>query len=213
MSDHRLAGIALLAGVAGTLVTMLLHPSGHDLLRAGNFASAARLIVVAHSLAIACMVISFLGSIALTRHLDAAGRLAFSALVIYSVAMFAGLIAATASGLIAPGLAENILEAEGAEKETWQALFHYNGHVNQAFAGILVVTSSIAIGVWSVAMLQTARFPRALGWYGVLAGVTAILAIAGGHLRLDVHGFGLVVLAQGIWLASAGVLLMRAPAR
>lgn len=30
-----------------------------------------------------------------------------------------------------------------------------------------------------------------------------------GHLRLDVHGFGAVVLVQGIWFLTVGALLAR----
>jgi hypothetical protein len=29
-------------------------------------------------------------------------------------------------------------------------------------------------------------------------------------MRLDVHGFGLVILLQGVWFISAGTLLIRA---
>jgi hypothetical protein len=30
-----------------------------------------------------------------------------------------------------------------------------------------------------------------------------------GHLRLDVHGFGLVVLGQAVWFITVGTLLWR----
>lgn len=39
-----------------------------------------------------------------------------------------------------------------------------------------------------------------------------VLGVLAGHLRLDVHGFGLIVLAQGVWLIGTGVLLWRARA-
>ena len=37
----------------------------------------------------------------------------------------------------------------------------------------------------------------------------AVLAVGSGHLRLDVHGFGLIVLAQALWFIVVGVLLLR----
>ena len=38
----------------------------------------------------------------------------------------------------------------------------------------------------------------------------AIAALASGYLRMDAHGFGLVVLAQAIWMVGAGIDLWRA---
>jgi hypothetical protein len=40
-------------------------------------------------------------------------------------------------------------------------------------------------------------------------GALVLLAVVIGHLRLDVHGFGAVVIAQGIWMITVGVLLAR----
>jgi hypothetical protein len=45
---------------------------------------------------------------------------------------------------------------------------------------------------------------------GAIIGTLALLAVVIGHLRLDVHGFGAVVLSQGIWFITIGVLLARA---
>ena len=33
--------------------------------------------------------------------------------------------------------------------------------------------------------------------------------VLSGHLRLNVHGFGLIVLAQAVWFVVAGALLGR----
>ena len=44
---------------------------------------------------------------------------------------------------------------------------------------------------------------------GVFVGAGILLAVLSGHLRLGVHGFGIVVLAQSAWLIWVGGLLCR----
>src|SRR5439155_4851688 len=53
VKDDQLGGIALIAGAVGGLVTMSLHPTGHDLSAPGQFASAAFRAAAVHALAIA----------------------------------------------------------------------------------------------------------------------------------------------------------------
>jgi hypothetical protein len=119
------------------------------------------------------------------------------------------MIAAVASGLIAPGLIHHMLAAEPGTASVWPAVLALNGHINQAFALVYVVASSTAIVLWSAAMLKGKVFARALGIYGCIFGPIAALAVVSGHLRLNVHGFGLVILGQAIWFICSGVKLWR----
>lgn len=205
MTDDRKGGIALIAGTATMIVTMLLHPSGRDLFVPGRLEQAARLVAVAHALGIASMPISFLGALALTRRLASPDRLALAALVVYGLALVAGMVAAVASGFVAPSIAREMIDAVPQQRETWEALFHFNGAINQAFARVLVAASSIAIVLWSAAIVKHAALSRRIGIYGLIAGLAIVLVLASGHLRLDVHGFGLVVLAQAVWFITAGI--------
>jgi hypothetical protein len=97
----------------------------------------------------------------------------------------------------------------GAEHDVAAALFHYTGAINQAFAKVFVIASSAAILLWSATILAHGQLSRAAGVLGAIVGVLALLAVVIGHLRLDVHGFGAVVLCQGIWMITVGVLLIR----
>jgi hypothetical protein len=72
-----------------------------------------------------------------------------------------------------------------------------------------VIASSAAILLWSWAILAHARLSRVAGVFGAIIGVVVLAATTIGHLRLDVHGFGAVVLLQGFWLIAVGVLLTR----
>jgi hypothetical protein len=208
MNDDRKSGLALITGMVGTIITMALHPTGHDLMAPGQFASMAQLNVAVHSLALVCIPILFLGALGLTRRLAAPNRLALAGLVLFGFAEVAVMIAATVSGLVTPGLIHHIA-ADPGMADMWHAVLTLNGHLNQAFALIFVVASSVAIVLWSAAMLKSKIFARALGIYGCTLGPLTVLAVLSGHLSLNVHGFGLVILGQAIWFICCGVKLWR----
>jgi hypothetical protein len=102
MTDDRNSGIALIIGMAGTIM-MALHPTGHDL-ASGHAAAMMQLNVAVHTLALVCVPILFLGALGLTQRLASPNRLALSGLVLFGFAEVAVMTAAAASGLIAPGL-------------------------------------------------------------------------------------------------------------
>lgn len=209
MTDDRRGGIALIAGAAGGIVTMSIHPSGHDLFAPGQFTAMARLAVVAHALALASVPVSFLGAMALSRRLATPDRLALAALVTYAFASVAVMSAAVVSGLVGPTLVRQILAAEPPVKTGWEIVFRYNGLLNQAFARVYVVASSIAIIFWSASILRSSALARGVGIWGCLVGPMILIALFSGHLTLGVHGFGLVMLAQASWFIAVGALMLR----
>lgn len=207
MNDDRKGGLALIAGAVLLIVTMAFHPTGHDLFEPGKFEAMARLAAFAHALGLTSLFVTFLGALALTRRTDAADRLALAALVAYGFAALAGMIAATINGFVAPDLVRDILAGPARDDERWKDLLHYHAETNHAFAELLVVASSAAIVLWSAAILKNRSLARALGIYGLLLGPAVVLPVTSGHLHLDVHGFGLIVLLQSAWFVVAGILL------
>ncbi len=207
MTDDRKSGIALITGMAGTIITMALHPTGHDL-TSGHAAFMMQLNVAVHTLALVCVPILFLGALGLMRRLDSPNRLALAGLVLFGFAEVAVMIAATMSGLVAPGLLHH-MAAEPGMADIWRAVLTLSGHLNQSFAQVYVVASSTAIVLWSAAILRARAFSRPLGIYGCILGPLTAIAVLSGHIRLNVHGFGLVVLTQAVWFISAGVLLWK----
>ena len=210
MTDNRKSALALIIGMIGTIITMALHPTGHDLMPPGQFNAVARMAVAVHALALICLPIIFLGSLGLYRRLACPNRLSLTALVMYGFATVAVMNAATLSGLVAPGLARHMLANDAGSRDMWSIAFHLSGDLNQAFALVFVVASSAAILLWSIAILRSGIFSRALGIYGCLAAPLTLIAVLSGHIRLNVHGFGIVVLSQAVWFISAGVLLWNA---
>src|SRR6476620_6158363 len=154
MTDDRKSGIALITGMAGTIITMALHPTGHDL-ASGHAASMMQLNVAVHTLALVCVPILFLGALGMTQRLASPNRLALSGLVLFGFAEVAVMIAAAASGLITPGLYHH-MSAEGpGAAGPWRAVMALDGNFKQAFALIFTVASSVAIVIWSAAILKS----------------------------------------------------------
>ena len=163
---------------------------------------------VIHIFAIICTPFAFLGALALARYMDSPNRLAICALAIYGVALVAIVIAPTLSGLVAiPIIQKIVLEPQSAAQ--WQPLATYTGYLNQAFARVYTLLASIAIALWSVQMVRTRILPRAAGIYGLVISPVIFIVVGSGHVKLDVHGFGAVVLLQGIWFVATGAALYR----
>lgn len=192
----------MIGGAVLGVITMAFHPTGAD---------QARLGVAVHALALFSVPLSFYGGWVLTRRLSAAGALAELGLGFYGLSAVAAAVAAAASGLIAPELFARAAGLEDQAAAAADAVIRYNHSVNQAFARILVATSSVAIAVWSVEIARSGLLRRGIGVFGCAAASLILLALFWGGLRMDVHGFGAVVLVQAIWLILVGSELRRSP--
>lgn len=200
------AGAALMVGAVLGFAIMLFHPTGHDLVQAAEQAAVVRRDRWVHALALVAMGLQGFGGIGIVRRL-AGGRLGLAELgaVAFALAGVGGVIAALASGFVAPRL---LAMGDGVPPpELWQ----FNAHCNRVAAALYVVAASVAIGVWSFAGWRGA-WPRWLAGFGVVASLLAAGMVAAGHLRLDVHGFGAVVFAHGVFWGGAGIVLWRRPA-
>jgi len=211
VTDYRKSGLALIAGSLGGLITMMLHPTARDLMVPGEFDAVVRLNVAVHSLALISVPVLFLGALGLTRYLGSPSRLSLAALVIYGYGCMAVMNAGAFSGFIAPGVLRQIAAASGGSQDAWRVALHYTGDLNQAFARMFVVASSVSVLLWSLDWMRFGRLGSALGMYGCLVGIVVPLALLTDHVRLNVHGFGAIVVVQSIWLITAGTFLCRVP--
>lgn len=190
------------------LVTMGLHPTGPETLRiaaGGGHNYVARGV---HLLALAMQPPLLLGLLALTRRLRAHSSLADLAMLAWGVATVCVLIAGTASGLVATRLADAVAASSGAEREWSLRLLHYTGTINQAFAALFTGFAGASVALWSWVMrAPAAGFPRAAAWLGLVSGSAALMSLLAGALRLDVRGFGLVVVMLAVWLTWVAIRL------
>jgi hypothetical protein len=199
MHTDRTAALALVAGSVAGLVTMLLHPTGHDVVRNATAGGTNALNTGVHALALLAQPLVLGGALALVLRLRARRDLAIGAYVFFAMASVAVIIAAAASGFIAPAVVRRIGEADAAARAGMMGALGYTGMLNQAFARIHVMFSSVAILLWSIVMLAGRELSRALATFGIVLGAALLAGVLTGALRLDIHGFGLVVLGQGAW--------------
>jgi hypothetical protein len=209
MNENRMSGLALILGSVGSIITMGLHPTGHDLLAPGQLTPVMHMVVFVHSLALICLPVMFFGAWGLTRRLASPSRLSTLALVFYGFAMMATMNAAAISGFMTPYIAQQMALPDPAMHDMWHMILHYNGQLNQTFALVLVMAASVAILLWSISMLKSKKFAAALGIYGCVLGTVTIILVGSGHVKLGVHGFGMIVVAESIWYVIVGVMLMR----
>jgi hypothetical protein len=188
---------------------MGLHPTGPDVIADAAGGGRNTLVTGVHALALAAQPLMLLGTLGLTLRLAAQRELAASAYACYALATFAIVIAAVASGFIAPSVLSHYAGATGPARDAMAGAFHYTGIINRAFARVSVGFVALAILLWSAAMLRGGELARGVALYGLALGTVLLVALLAGRLSLDVHGFGAVVLGQAIWMTWTGVLLRR----
>ena len=197
MTDQRRSAIALIAGSAGMIITMIFHPGGK--IAPEQLEQVIRLNIAVHSLALASIPVLLLGAWGLSRRLDGGDRLAWAGLVLFAFASVAVMNAGTLNGLVAPKLMRLIVAATPETRGLWQAMLSYNFQINQAFARVYAVGASLAILVWSMAILRYRTLGLGVGIYGVILGLVTTVAICSGLLTPDRHGFAILIFAQAIW--------------
>lgn len=208
MALNRLAGRAMIAAALITIVALAFHPSGHDVTDAAARGGSNLRDIVVHSVAIAGEVVLLLGGLALSARLWSQRELAAAGATVFFLSIFAMIIAASASGFIAPAIAADAVRAGPQSRDTYDALFHFNGEINQAFAKLGSALAAVAIVLWSAAMLR-ARMWRGLGMSGAAFGAAVLVGLCVFTGRFVVHGFGGFAMGgQLAWTIFAGLALM-----
>ncbi len=187
------------------IITMISHPGGK--ISPAEVDHVARMLILVHSLALASIPVIFLGAWGMTRRIGGADRLAWAALVVYALASIAVMNAAVCDGLMAPAIMRKIVAATPETRDMWQTLMNFNFQMNQAFARVYAVGSSLALVLWSVSILRYRTLGRGVGIYGVILGLVTAVGICSGLLTPDRHGFGMLIFGQAIWflLAAEGM--------
>jgi hypothetical protein len=197
--------MSLVIGTLAGFITMAFHPTGAEVV--ANAAAGGRnvLAVAMHLLALCGLpfvLAGLLGFTVMLRRRD----LAVLGFAFYLLGAVAAMIAAIASGLIAPEVAQLVTT-------TGMSALRYTRLINQSFAVIYAVLTAVALVVWSAALVIGRDGYTRLAIYGLVVGPVLLIVVVGGLLPLNVHGFGVVVGAQGIWCLSVASLLWarRAP--
>ena len=211
MKHSSIYGFALIIGAVGGVATMIFHPTARDVLTPTDQLLQRNEIIafVAHAIALASIPVSLFGFLGLSRRLGLDRPLVSAALVTYSFGAVAAMCAAVASGLIAPMITRRMLTVDESMWEPLRSLLWYDSLLNQGFAKVFFTALSLALIFWSVSILRISKFANAVGIIGCFVSLVTLAAFFSGHVRMNVHGFGLFVLAQSAWIILLGVFLCR----
>ena len=174
MTNNRWSGVALIAGSVGSIITMALHPSGR--VAPEQMESMIRMLIGVHALALASTPVLFIGAWGLSWRSPSRDRLTLAALVFYTFALLAIMNAAVADGLVTPNIFRQMVASAGspAAIDGWKMVSRYNFYVNQGYAQVFVAASSLAIILWSIAILRKRDLSWGLGIYGCVLGAVTL---------------------------------------
>lgn len=211
MKHSKLYGFALIVGTLCGVITMLFHPTGRDLIgQPGEVAHRYELITVAvHSLAIFGLPVVFFGFSGFSRRLGLENPLVSAALIAYGFGAMAVTSAAVINGLVGPVLTGKINEADEPTQKLLHLVLMNNSLLNQAFTKVFVVAAGFALIAWSIHLWKKGRLMQITAITGFIIGILSLSGILSGHLKLDVHGFGLFTFAQSIWTILVAVFMIR----
>ena len=161
-----------------------------------------------HGIAIAAQPLILLGLIGLSQYLEWSG-MATGALVVYSFSVVGNLVAALMSGFVASDVIDRLRGADIADTTPYQALLHYTGSINQAFARVAVLAAGVAILLWSSEIGRTRRLSRTSAVVGMAVGLILMLGLLLGQLHPDVRGIILATALQALWMVLIAHQLLR----
>src|SRR5260370_33415238 len=155
MTKHpRLSGWALIAGSTGILVTLILHPNERGLFDPSQIESVRRTTIIVHSVALFALPLLFMGALGISRRIGWDSASAMAALIIYAFALGAMVNAIVIDGLVTPGLARAIVNAGPGGSEAWKIELNRNRLLDASFMNLFLLASSLAILLWSVAIVR-----------------------------------------------------------
>lgn len=210
--SNRSAGISMLVGSVLLLVTMVLHPSGGSV---EHLLAISTMIIVAHGIAIGSIPVLYLGFKGLSRHLASQGNplLAVLGHYVMSIALLAGMLAATVNGLALPFFVQHLAEASAEQLTLAHMILDYNHSLNQAFDYLFIIGVCAAILLWSVQVLRYRLLPVWLGYAGVALNLGAFGLLYMGINLIGLFGFRLFIFSLAGWIVAAAVSLLSRPGK
>lgn len=208
MNVDRTAAVSLVAGSAAGLVTMVLHPTGQDVIQAAATGGANALVRAVHALALGGQGLLLAGLLQFAAVARRGRQAALLGYVFFALSAVGVILAATASGFVSPAVAREMAD----DADRWGDYLRFTGMLNQAFAQVNVLFLAPCFLAWAVATWRDAMWPRGLALLAALVGVGMLVAGAPAEPRLDIHGYGLIVLAQSAWFTWLAAVLWRAGA-
>ncbi len=208
MKSGKIYGIALILGSVGSVLMMAFHPTLRDGINEHN----STMMLIVHLFGMINFGLSTFGLVGLSRRLGTQRAPVTAAMIAYAFAGIAVITPVAVSAFIFPALEREYMSADSSAQVLISHSMMFSFQIIQAFAKIYVLCIAAAIVFWSFAMLRNHPFSKWLATAGLSIAAALWIGLLGGHLKLDVHGFGAAMLATGIWSVWTAVLMITSSA-
>lgn len=200
----KTSGICLLVGGALATLTMAMHPIGGSL---EEIARKENVFIISHSLAIISIPFICFGFWGLSTALATKNRLSFLAFVVVSFGLVAVMIAGTVNGFVLPMFA-SAYSSSTIDRAVLQSIRNYGWLLGTSMDYIFIAGLSLAIFIWSCIIINTSKFSKWLGYYGLLIVVLTTIGFVYKFNFTNVFGFGLFIFSLVSWKIIAAILLI-----
>lgn len=200
----KFSGISLIVGSILMVATMVLHPSGGSI---EHILKTKTTIIVSHSLAIFSLPFIGFGFWGLSTALLTKSRISFLSFIISCFGLFAAMIAATINGLTLPLFLTQIVP-QNIDLNIIKAVSGYGREINIPMDYILLLAFGLSISIWSVLVIQSKKFPKWIGYYGIFLILFNILAIYNKYNFIGLFGFRIVIFGIVSWIIAVGTKIL-----
>jgi hypothetical protein len=130
-------------------------------------------------------------------------------LIAYALAAGGMVLAALADGFVTPEFIGRFHGRPTSELEMMKQIMAFCGIGIRVCTRFGVVAMSVAVVLWSVALLRGRGTVRVVGAFGWFAGAVPLILMSIGLLPMNVHGVLTFMIAQAVWSATVAGLLVR----
>jgi hypothetical protein len=208
----RPAGIVIALAAMVMIAFMAHHPlaspgdTEHFIQELGHHAAATAIVHGVLIGTLGCLLIGFTG---LADRLGWSRLSVRAGLVAYAIGSAAMTAAALGDGFILPSFAAHYVDAPVTSLEAFRASAHLLSAALASAARLGVFCLSLAVFLWSLALVSHAKPCLASGALGLIAGVIPIVLLLTGRLPVDFYGMLAFVVAQACWYLVIGIQLIR----
>lgn len=205
-SFDKKAGISLIIFTILLVFTMVLHPAGGSVEHLINITTV---IVVTHSIAILSLPFGWIGFWGLTRKIGTDHFGAVLAFAMISIGLIAAMFAAATNGLVLPVFLQHYKDVTPEALAAIKPIMQYSFAINHAFDYIYTAAFCLAMLCWSIAILQTKKLSKWIGWLGMVLSVTIAVIFISGAAVNNLQGLRLFVTGIVLWILLTGIALYK----
>jgi hypothetical protein len=205
-SFQKFSGISLIISSILLVLTMVLHPTGGDVKHIMQMHDVA---IIAHSLAIFALPFMVFGFYGLSITLLTNNKISLLAFIFVCFALFAGMMAASINGLILPMFVENYVNEFEQNASILKPILKYGSFFNKAMDYVMIIGILVAISIWSILIIQSTKFPKWIGYYGLNLLVIALFGAFLDFNFVNLFGFRIFVFGLVSWIVLIGWLMKK----